>query len=69
MFEAWVGTNSELLFARDFAIRRSNGMACVYLAFPYWSQETYRHTFTKRTMDMNADVLIGAEPQEMLGVG
>lgn len=60
-------TKGEVVVIDDFVIHRPNRSARGYLAFPYGLRETYRHNFTQRIMDMDAEVLIGAELWDMIG--
>lgn len=66
-FEAYMRTEGEPAFVDDFAIYRPNEMARGYLAFPYGLRKTYRHNFTQRIMDMDTEVLIGAELWDLVG--
>ncbi|MFA0750435.1 MAG: hypothetical protein SLRJCFUN_000838 [Candidatus Fervidibacter sp.] len=66
-FEAFMRTKGEVAMVDDFVIHRPNKSARGCLAFPYGLRETYRHNFTQRIMDMNAEVLIGAELWDMIG--
>jgi len=66
-FEAFMCTKGDPVVVNDFAINRPNDKARGYLAFPYGLRETYRHNFTQRIMDMNAEVLIGPELWDMIG--
>lgn len=66
-FEAYMGTEGEPVFVDNFVVHRPNKKARGYLAFPYGLRETYRHNFTQRIMDMNAEVLIGAELWDLIG--
>ncbi len=66
-FEAFMRAKGEVVVVDDFVIHRPNRSARGYLAFPYGLRKTYRHNFTQRIMDMNAEVLIGAELWDMIG--
>jgi len=66
-FEVYMRTEGEPVLIDDFVIARPNEMARGYLAFPYGLRESYRHAFTQRIMDIETEVLIGAELWDMLG--
>lgn len=66
-FETFMRTISDSVAVEDFIIHCPNEMARGYLAFPYGLRETYRHNFTQRIMDMEAEVLIGNELWDMIG--
>lgn len=66
-FEAFMKTKSKPVAVDDFFIQRPNPLARGYLAFPYGVRETYRHKFTQRIMDIEEEVLIGAELWDMIG--
>ncbi len=66
-FEAYMRTDGDPVIVGDFTIHRPNEMARGYLAFPYGLRESYNHAFTQRVMDMNTEVLIGAELWDLIG--
>lgn len=66
-FEAFMRTEGDFILVEGFSIHRPNEKARGYLVFPYGTRESYRHTFTQRILDMQEEVLIGAELWDLIG--
>jgi len=66
-FEAFMRVSGEPVVVDDFVVQRPNSLARGYLAFPYGLRRTYRHNFTQRIMDIDSEVLIGAELWDLIG--